>query len=135
MISWTTSPLHASIRHIYLPPLAIRGEISSRSILAYFSLNQCSRLSTLDSRGKTREQPDEIRVWHARNQLRQPKNENSNAKTCWTLENECPANPPEDARQEPGVKRGSAAASCSPSTNRPMEKRERYHYPLSEVTN
>jgi hypothetical protein len=63
--------------------------------------------STLDSRGKTREQPDEIRVWHARNQLRQPKNENSNAKTCWTLENECPANPPEDARQEPGVKRGS----------------------------
>jgi len=55
--------------------------------------------STLDSRGKTREQPDEIRVWHARNQLRQPKNENSNAKTCWTLENECPANPPEDARQ------------------------------------
>ena len=91
--------------------------------------------STLDSRGKTREQPDEIRVWHARNQLRQPKNENSNAKTCWTLENECPANPPEDARQEPGVKRGSAAASCSPSTNRPMEKREKYHYPLSEVTN
>jgi hypothetical protein len=42
MISWTTSPLHASIRDIYLPPLAIRGEISSRSILAYFSLNQCS---------------------------------------------------------------------------------------------
>jgi len=48
MISWTTSPLHASIRDIYLPPLAIRGEISSRSILAYFSLNQCSRLSTLE---------------------------------------------------------------------------------------
>jgi hypothetical protein len=28
-----------------------------------------------------------------------------------------------------------AEASCSPSTNRPMEKREQYHYPLSEVTN